>query len=129
MTSPAKRKAPGCLVCGRPVPVVEIGRPRLYDTADCKRRADGAAREIDRLRALIPQWTGIQDWRVAEYRAEIRKLERIVAARHELTPRSETVAATVRALRGLAARMTIAGCEHAAELDALLAGLGRRAGS
>lgn len=129
MTASRRNESRRCLVDGRPLPPTDRGRPRLYCSSECKRRADGAAREIDHLRGLIPQWRGISSTRVAGLQAEIRALERILAARRELVPRSESVAATVRALRALAARIAASDCEHAADLEALLAGFGRRPGA
>jgi hypothetical protein len=128
--SSAKRNETRCLVDGKPLPRVEIGRPRLYCSVECKRRADGAVREIARLRNLIPSWQAVGDTgRVATMRAEIRALERILAARHELIPRSEAIGATVRGLRALAGRMRAAGCDHVDELESLLGAPSSRRGA
>jgi hypothetical protein len=116
----AKRK---CLVCRGPIPQVDVGRPRLYCGRDCKRRADGAEREIPRLRILIADWSHIAPGRCDGWRAEIKQLERIIAARHELIPRTESIGVAIRDLRALAGRMRTDGSAHVDELEAIVAGM------
>lgn len=80
------KKVGACIVCGRPLPPVPIGRPRKYDQDECRRELIRRRQNVARIAGELAALRGAYRSDAAAKQRQIRSLERDLAAAQELLP-------------------------------------------